>query len=127
MGGPTLTLRSPSVGLQGLNNRLVEDGELVRLEAASVLGLGRDLTVQHMGNNADYACYSRWQRDCPNARATGTSVLLLPSYPDYGEREVAKNVEAIERYFATEAKTMKAAAGWVGSSASSRPVLQQNR
>ncbi|MDQ3336734.1 MAG: DegT/DnrJ/EryC1/StrS aminotransferase family protein [Myxococcota bacterium] len=60
---------------------------------------GRDLTVQHMGNNADYETYERWQRDCPNARATGTSVLLLPSYPGYGEREVQKNVALIERYF----------------------------
>jgi perosamine synthetase len=60
---------------------------------------GRDLTVQHMGNNADYETYSRWYRDCPNARATGTSVLLLPSYPGYGEREVQANVELITRYF----------------------------
>jgi len=71
---------------------------------------GRDLTVQHMGNTADYACYARWHRDCPNARATGTSVLLMPCYSGYGESEVHKNVEVIERYFATEAKTMKAAA-----------------
>jgi len=63
---------------------------------------GRDLTVQHMGNNADYECYARWHRDCPNARATGTSVLLLPSYPGYGEDEVTKNVELIQRYFAQQ-------------------------
>jgi dTDP-4-amino-4,6-dideoxygalactose transaminase len=60
---------------------------------------GRDLTVQHMGNNADYECYAKWHRDCPNARATGTSVLLLPSYPGYGESEVDKNVALIQRYF----------------------------
>jgi perosamine synthetase len=71
---------------------------------------GRDLTVQHMGNNADYACFARWHRDCPNARATGTSVLLLPSYPGYGEAEVQKNVELITRYFATVAQPIKAAA-----------------
>ena len=63
---------------------------------------GRDLTVQHMGNNADYECYARWHRDCPNARATGTSVLLLPCYPGYGEDEVTKNVELIQRYFAQQ-------------------------
>ena len=63
---------------------------------------GRDLTVQHMGNNADYDAYQRWYRDCPNARATGTSVLLLPSYSGYGEREVRKNVELIQRYFASD-------------------------
>jgi dTDP-4-amino-4,6-dideoxygalactose transaminase len=66
---------------------------------------GRDLTVQHMGNNADYPTYARWHRDCPNARATGTSVLLLPSYPAYGEREVEKNVELIERYFARASRS----------------------
>jgi perosamine synthetase len=71
---------------------------------------GRDLTIQHMGNNADYACYARWHRDCPNARATGTSVLLLPSYPGYGEDEVAKNVALIERFYAAAAQPMKAAA-----------------
>ncbi len=60
---------------------------------------GRDMTVQHMGNNADYPCYAQWHRDCPNARATGTSVLLMPCYPGYGEAEVEKNVELIARYF----------------------------
>jgi hypothetical protein len=53
-----------------------------------------------MGNNADHACYARWHRDCPNARATAASVLLLPTYPGYGERECEKNVELIQRYFA---------------------------
>lgn len=70
---------------------------------------GRDLTVQHMGNNADYEPYARWYRDCPNARATGTSVLLLPSYPGYGEGEVQKNVTLIERYFAEQRHTKPSA------------------
>jgi perosamine synthetase len=61
---------------------------------------GRDLTVQHMGNNADYGCYEAWKRDCPNARATAGQVLLLPTYPGYGEDEVQRNVELIRRYFA---------------------------
>jgi len=69
---------------------------------------GRDLTVQHMGNNADYPCYARWHRDCPNARATGTSVLLLPTYPGYGETEVEKNVELIQRYFREQHQAMPA-------------------
>jgi perosamine synthetase len=60
---------------------------------------GRGLTVQHMGNNADYPCYAAWKRDCPNARATASSVLLLPCYPGYGEDEVRRNVELIRRYF----------------------------
>ena len=60
---------------------------------------GRDLTVQHMGNNADYPCYAAWKRDCPNARATASQVLLLPTYPGYGEDEVQRNVRLIRRYF----------------------------
>jgi len=60
---------------------------------------GRDLTVQHMGNNADYDCYREFYGDCPNARATAKQVLLLPTYPGYGEAEVRKNVALIRRYF----------------------------
>jgi perosamine synthetase len=60
---------------------------------------GRDLTVQHMGNNADYECYAQWHRDCPNARATGTSVVLLPTYPGYGEKEVEANVRLVQQYY----------------------------
>ena len=36
----------------------------------------RDLTVQHMGNTADYPCFSNFHRDCPRARETGRSVLI---------------------------------------------------
>ncbi len=64
---------------------------------------GRDLTVQHMGTNADYECYGEWHRDCPAARATAGQVLLLPTYPGYGEREVKKNVALIQEYFRTHA------------------------
>ena len=60
---------------------------------------GRDLTVQHMGNNADYDCYATWKRDCPNARLTAKQVLLLPTYPGYGDTEVRRNVELIQEYF----------------------------
>ncbi len=60
---------------------------------------GRDLTVQHMGNNADYECYGAWKRDCPNARLTAKQVVLLPTYPGYGETEVRRNVELIQQYF----------------------------
>jgi len=60
---------------------------------------GRDLTVQHMGNNADYDCYAAWKRDCPNARLTAKQVVLLPTYPGYGEVEVRRNVELIQQYF----------------------------
>lgn len=60
---------------------------------------GRDLTLQHIGNAADYACFAEYHRECPNARATADQVLLLPTYPGYGMREVMRNVAAIRRYF----------------------------
>lgn len=66
---------------------------------------GRDLTVQHMGNNADYACYAAWKRECANARATANQVLLLPTYPGYGESEVGRNVALIRQYFRQQAST----------------------
>jgi len=65
---------------------------------------GRDLTVQHMGNNADYECFGKYARDCPNARATAKQVLLLPTYPGYGEAEVRKNVALIRQYFQAHAR-----------------------
>jgi dTDP-4-amino-4,6-dideoxygalactose transaminase len=60
---------------------------------------GRDVTIQHMGNNADYACFRDYARECPNARATARSVLLLPCYPRYGQREVERNASVVQRYF----------------------------
>ena len=59
----------------------------------------RDLAIQHLRNNADSSCFASYYRDCPNARATASSVLLLPTYPSYGRREVEKNIAAIQAYF----------------------------
>jgi len=64
-----------------------------------LIAQGRDLTLQHIGNAADYDCFAQFRRDCPNARATAAQVLLLPTYPSYGMREVVRNVEAIRRFF----------------------------
>lgn len=60
---------------------------------------GRDLTVQHIGNNAEYACFSEFSRDCPNSAAAGRQVILLPTYPAYGPTEVRRNIALIRRYF----------------------------
>jgi perosamine synthetase len=60
---------------------------------------GRDLTLQHIGNCADYPCFAEYHRDCPNARATADQVLLLPTYPGYGRAEIDRNVALIRRYF----------------------------
>jgi dTDP-4-amino-4,6-dideoxygalactose transaminase len=60
---------------------------------------GRDVVIQHIGNTADYTCFAQYSRDCPNARRTAKSVLLLPSYPGYSSAEARKNVEILRRYF----------------------------
>jgi perosamine synthetase len=59
---------------------------------------GRDLSVQHIGNCADYPAFAAYHRDCPNARLTAQQVLLLPTYPGYGRREIERNVGVIRRY-----------------------------
>ncbi len=60
---------------------------------------GRDITVQHLGNNADAPCFSEYYRDCPNARATAAATLLLPTYPKYAMEEVEKNIACVREYF----------------------------
>ncbi len=60
---------------------------------------GRDLTLQHIGNTADYACFAEHHRDCPDARLTAQQVLLLPTYPGYGASEVDRNIDLIRRYY----------------------------
>lgn len=60
---------------------------------------GRDVVIQHIGNTADYPCFAAYRRDCPHARRTAASVLLLPCYPGYRPSEAARNVDVIRRFF----------------------------
>jgi len=60
---------------------------------------GCDLAVQHLRNCADLPCFADFRRDCPNARATASATVLLPTYPRYGQRDVARNVAAIRAFF----------------------------
>ena len=60
---------------------------------------GRDIGAQHLKNCADLACFKEFARDCPNARRTAASVVLLPTYPSYGADEVEKTVACIRAYF----------------------------
>jgi dTDP-4-amino-4,6-dideoxygalactose transaminase len=55
----------------------------------------RDVGAQHLKNCADLGSFAEFQRDCPNARATARSVVLLPTYPRYGINEVEKTAEAV--------------------------------
>jgi dTDP-4-amino-4,6-dideoxygalactose transaminase len=59
----------------------------------------RDMAGQHLHNCADLPCFEEFHRDCPRARATAASVVLLPTYPRYSLAEVDRNIAVIRRYF----------------------------
>lgn len=59
----------------------------------------QDVTIQHLTNTADADCYQPWSRECPVARRVAASVLLLPTYPSYGARDVDRNIALIRRYY----------------------------
>ncbi len=59
----------------------------------------RDIGAQHLHNCADLECFSEFHRDCPNARRTARSVILLPTYPRYSRVDVERNVASIRRFF----------------------------
>lgn len=58
-----------------------------------------DVGAQHLHNCADLECFSEFQRDCPNARASASSVVLLPTYPRYSRADVDRNIRVIREYF----------------------------
>ena len=59
----------------------------------------RDVGAQHLKNCADLPTFQEYYRDCPNARATANEVILLPTYPRYGEGEVRRNIDVIRSFF----------------------------
>jgi dTDP-4-amino-4,6-dideoxygalactose transaminase len=61
---------------------------------------GCDVGPQHLKNCADLPAFRDFQRDCPNARKAAGSVVLLPTYPDYPDDDVAHNL-AVLRDFAS--------------------------
>ena len=58
-----------------------------------------DVAAQHLKNCADLACFAEYQRECPNARRTADSVILLPTYPRYSDADVARNIRVLREYF----------------------------
>ncbi len=58
---------------------------------------GRDCAPQHLHNCADLEIYKKWHRDCPNARKTSNSVILLPTYPRYGKKEALRNIAVLNK------------------------------
>ena len=63
----------------------------------------RDVGAQHLKNCADLDSFAEFQRDCPNARATARTVVLLPTYPRYGTKEVVKTAEAVIEFLDRQA------------------------
>jgi dTDP-4-amino-4,6-dideoxygalactose transaminase len=63
---------------------------------------GRDVAIQHYHNTADLECFADLFVDCPVARRLSHSIVLLPTYPGYSEREARSVVTLIRDYFAGE-------------------------
>jgi dTDP-4-amino-4,6-dideoxygalactose transaminase len=61
-----------------------------------------DVAGQHLHNCADLPCFQEFHRDCPNARATAGSVVLLPTYPRYSRRDVQRNIRVIRAHFGAD-------------------------
>lgn len=59
---------------------------------------GRDLSIQHMTSASDLEIFKDFYRDCPQARSTADRLVLLPTYPGYGEAEVRANVKVTLDY-----------------------------
>ena len=58
-----------------------------------------DVAAQHLHNCADLECFAEFHRDCPQARRTAASVVLLPTYPRYSTRDALRNVRVIREHF----------------------------
>ena len=59
---------------------------------------GRDLAIQHMGSAAELEIFAEFTRNCPRARAVAERLVLLPTYPRYGQDEARANVEVSRAY-----------------------------
>lgn len=56
---------------------------------------GRDFAAQHLRNCADLPEFRELYRDCPEARAAASELILLPTYPRYPLIEVQRNIEVL--------------------------------
>jgi len=59
----------------------------------------RDITASYHRNCAALPCFAEFARPCPNAEATASSLIYLPTYPGYGESEIAKTIRVIRDFF----------------------------
>jgi dTDP-4-amino-4,6-dideoxygalactose transaminase len=59
----------------------------------------RDVAQQHLKNCAEEPCFADYARDCPNAHRTAKSVVLLPTYPRYSDRDAEQNIRVIREFY----------------------------
>lgn len=59
---------------------------------------GRDITPSYHRNCADLRCFEEFKRNCPEAKKTEKSVIYLPVYPKYSDREIYRNIETLKNY-----------------------------
>jgi dTDP-4-amino-4,6-dideoxygalactose transaminase len=61
---------------------------------------GCDLTIQHYNNVAELECFRDIARECPVARRVSRCVVLLPTYPGFGRRQVERVLAVASKYAA---------------------------
>ena len=59
---------------------------------------GCDIGPQHLKNCADLPAFKDFYRDCPNARKTADSVVLLPTYPYYPDSDIDHNISVLREF-----------------------------
>lgn len=60
---------------------------------------GQDVVIQHFSNCAELPCFRDYQRDCPVAAEVAKSMVLMPTYPDFGMHNVRRNAQIVRKYF----------------------------
>ena len=85
-------------GSPKINNGCLQFPIQVKDRHAQLLNLmrmGRDCAPQHIRNCADLKIYKEFYKNCPVARKTSKSVIILPTYTQYGFNEAKKNVAVL--------------------------------
>jgi perosamine synthetase len=59
----------------------------------------RDITESYHRNCAALPCFAQYRRECPNAEATASSLIYLPTYPRYSQGEIRRTIAAIRQFF----------------------------
>ena len=63
-----------------------------------LLRQGCDVAAQHLKNCADLDSFSAFAAECPNSRFSAASVILLPTYPGYGQDQATRTIDAIKKW-----------------------------